>query len=410
LTKYDFCLVTGAGPTGDLLEFGGKFYGMTSKGGSANNGVIFEWDPETNVYLRTLDFDFTNGSSPYGTLVSSGGKIYGVTFGGGANGMGVLFEFNPETNLYTKKIDFGGLGKGSYPFGALLVTEGKLYGTTQQGGDFNAGVLFEWDPAAETYTNKWHFDSTVNGFPQGGLSADNNVLYGMAGGGSSNQGIIFQYNLATNVFQEKIEFDGVNGAEPMFNMLTKKAVIAILPFSSIYITGRRLTNKQALVTWTTESTGNIQMFQIERSIAGKKFLNIADVSAAQNSNYSSTYQFKDLSINSTALHYRVKQIDKDGTFKYSSIVRVAAEKKDPIVKLYPNPLKQSAHLLIEAGEPQEVQWNIVDYAGKILRKGRSESSIGRTEISIDVSQLVPGKYNLSVTGEVFKTNFPFIKL
>jgi uncharacterized repeat protein (TIGR03803 family) len=31
----------GAGPTGDLLISGGNFYGMTSAGGSANDGLIF---------------------------------------------------------------------------------------------------------------------------------------------------------------------------------------------------------------------------------------------------------------------------------------------------------------------------------------------------------------------------------
>ena len=44
----------GSAPTGSLCLFGSKFYGMTNQGGSANKGVIFEWDPVTNIYTKKI--------------------------------------------------------------------------------------------------------------------------------------------------------------------------------------------------------------------------------------------------------------------------------------------------------------------------------------------------------------------
>lgn len=42
---------------------------------------------------------------------------------------------------------------GSYPLGGLvLAASGKLYGVTATGGAFDAGVIFEYDPATNIYT------------------------------------------------------------------------------------------------------------------------------------------------------------------------------------------------------------------------------------------------------------------
>ena len=38
-----------------LTEYNGKFYSMTSQGGTNNLGVIFEWDPVTNIYIKKFN-------------------------------------------------------------------------------------------------------------------------------------------------------------------------------------------------------------------------------------------------------------------------------------------------------------------------------------------------------------------
>ncbi len=101
---------------------------MTEYGGVNNKGMIFQWDPATNVYAKKVDFDGTNGASPAGSLTLKGDKFYGMTTLGGLNpgsdggsgtglfpNAGVIFEWDPATNIYTKNIDLDKVtGSGSF--------------------------------------------------------------------------------------------------------------------------------------------------------------------------------------------------------------------------------------------------------------------------------------------------------
>jgi len=109
--KLDFdASSTGSFPYSSMISYGGKLYGMVYSGGVYGWGILFEYDPLTNTYTKKFDFDGVNkGQTPYGNLLESGGKLYGMTRGGGVNNMGVLFEYDPSSNSYSKKLDFDGL-------------------------------------------------------------------------------------------------------------------------------------------------------------------------------------------------------------------------------------------------------------------------------------------------------------
>jgi uncharacterized repeat protein (TIGR03803 family) len=251
----------GARPFSDLVEYNDKFYGMTVNGGSNDNGVIFEWDPSTNIYTKKYDFEEENGTGPWGSFCVKDSKLYGMTGGGGINHAGVIFEWDPITNIYTKKIDLS-RETGSSPSGSLTLHDGKFYGVTDLGGSYDAGVIFEWDPLINVYTKKidfgyYYYDgynprygnltfnkgkfyglTTLGGdsdggtifewdpvtnvlmtkinfgsgaiggyFPDGSLILNAEKFYGIAQGGSKDQGIIFEWDPLTNVFTTKIDFD-----------------------------------------------------------------------------------------------------------------------------------------------------------------------------------------------------------
>lgn len=159
--KIDFSAGNGSYPFGNLSLHNGKFYGLTLYGGSNDKGVIFEWDPATNVYTKKINFNGSNGSYPFGSLCLYNGKFYGLTNGlegqNGSTSKGVIFEWDPATNVCIKKYDFNGID-GQGPQGSLsLSNNGKLYGMTRYGGSNQAGVIFEWDPVANQYTKKFEF-------------------------------------------------------------------------------------------------------------------------------------------------------------------------------------------------------------------------------------------------------------
>ncbi len=216
----------GSKPYGTLIQASnGKFYGMTFYGGIYNYGVIFQYDPITETYTKEVDFDSINGANPRGSLMqASNGKLYGMTYAGGANDDGVLFEYDPATETYTKKIDFNGTNTGSHPRGSLMQTDsGKIYGMTSYGGSNNYGVLFEYDISSNTLTKKVDFDGTNNGrrpFYGSLIQATNGKIYGMTlYGGANDYGVLFEYDTLTDSYTKKLDFDGTNNGRKPYGSL-----------------------------------------------------------------------------------------------------------------------------------------------------------------------------------------------
>ena len=96
-----------------------QFWGTTQTGGQYGAGTIFKTDGSGNNQTLTLSFFVENeGANPsFSHLISaSDGKFYGMTYRGGVNNMGVLFQYDPTTNIYTKKFDFDGAANGVWIF------------------------------------------------------------------------------------------------------------------------------------------------------------------------------------------------------------------------------------------------------------------------------------------------------
>ncbi|HWY35198.1 MAG TPA: T9SS type A sorting domain-containing protein, partial [Nitrosopumilaceae archaeon] len=187
--KYDFIGTNnGVEPLGLIRTANGLFYGLTVGGGANSYGTIFEYDPINNIYQKKLDLDNVNtGSNPHQNLISAlDGKLYGLTSMGGSNNKGVLFEFDPITNIFTKHIDFDGLTNGSTPQGQLVqASSGRIYGTTYKGGLNDMGTVFEFDPINKVFRKTLDFAGVNGKYPYGGLievkkralPVGNNLLY-----------------------------------------------------------------------------------------------------------------------------------------------------------------------------------------------------------------------------------------
>ncbi len=212
----------GAEPYGSLIESGGKFYGMTNQGGSDDDGTLFEFNPVNNLFtvLKHLNGS-PDGRRPQSSLLESGGKLYGTTASGGNNGYGTLFEHTPAGNVHTVLKHFNYFLDGAYPNGSLIESGGKLYGMANQGGSNDFGTLYEFNPGGNVFTVLKHLNAATDGaYPNGSLIASGGKLYGMtAGGGSSDAGTLFEFNPAGNGFTVLKHFGGVDGANPYGSLL-----------------------------------------------------------------------------------------------------------------------------------------------------------------------------------------------
>ncbi len=222
LVKYHFGYGNGNYPRGGLMQASnGKLYGLVTDGGGYGRGVLFEYDLTTDSFTKLNDFKMViDGSFPRGRLVeASNGNLYGMTYSGGNPNKGTLFEYNIGNATFTKKIEFNGSGNGKNPYESKLVIgeNGKLYGMTLNGGTMDDGVLFEYDPSTNTLTKKYDFEANISGkSPTGSLMiAKNGKFYGnLQDGGNNGEGAFFEYDLTTNSLVKKHDFNTLNGSHP----------------------------------------------------------------------------------------------------------------------------------------------------------------------------------------------------
>jgi uncharacterized repeat protein (TIGR03803 family) len=181
----------------------GHLWGTAARGGVDGAGVIFRTDADGTGYTVVKEFNVTHaGEKPRHTalLLAGNGKLYGLTSAGGRYNAGVLFEFDPAAGTYEKKIEFDPNTTGGSPVGSLVeIAGGKLYGVTAYGGLNNAGVIFEFDPADGSFAKKIDLSDELGKYPFGGLAlTPTGKLYGMTrNGGGAGDGVLFEFDPAT---------------------------------------------------------------------------------------------------------------------------------------------------------------------------------------------------------------------
>jgi uncharacterized repeat protein (TIGR03803 family) len=219
--EYHFSEASGWGAEGTLcLANNGKLYGTTNLGGqgAVQAGTLFSFDPATSTFTKLLDFDNSNGGYGWGGLTSTPeGMLYGTTYAGGGTG-GSIFSLDPTSDTYTIRYGLTQATDGGSITSVLYRhTDGQLYGCAASGGANNAGTLFRFDPATDTFTKLHDMGGGVNGSkPYGNLCfGGNGWFYGTTfEGGTDDKGTLFKYSPATNTFVKLLDFVGSNGQSP----------------------------------------------------------------------------------------------------------------------------------------------------------------------------------------------------
>jgi uncharacterized repeat protein (TIGR03803 family) len=133
-------------PSGDL-------YGTTSAGGASQAGTAFRLTPEPDgTWTERVIFSFgggDGGGDPGPLTADAAGNLYGMAPYGGLYGHGVVFELMPKEGQWTETVlhAFSAGSDGAFPGGAVVLdSAGNLYGTTQGGGAYGQGVVYQITP------------------------------------------------------------------------------------------------------------------------------------------------------------------------------------------------------------------------------------------------------------------------
>lgn len=145
----------------------------------------------------------------------------------------------------------------------------------------------------------------------------------------------------------------------------------------------------AQLSWTTSWEKNADRFEIEHSLNAVDWHTLGQVMASSGSERVQHYQFTHPDPADGLNYYRLKMIDRDATYAYSSIrsLRFALA---TTTWIYPNPTADV--LQVKVVKPQDVlRLELYDHSGKLL------STMSRLPAEgINVTGLAPGQYLLRI--------------
>lgn len=176
----------GVSPSGTLLydSINNLFYGITTAGGNYGGGTIISFNPAINS--ETVVWSFGKGKDGLNptqdlTWDANDSLFYGVTYYGGTNKVGIIFSFNPVTNIENVLWNFGTGTDGVNPSGDLIycASNGLFYAKTERGGTNKSGTIISFNPKMDIENVVWNFTPVSE--PYGGFvyNSNDSLFYGM---------------------------------------------------------------------------------------------------------------------------------------------------------------------------------------------------------------------------------------
>jgi uncharacterized repeat protein (TIGR03803 family) len=201
---HAFSGTDGADPDGDLVLGGNVLYGTTYNGGASNLGAIFSVSTDGTDFRVLHSFSNTDGTMPAAGLVLSGATLYGTASAGGSSLGGTLFSINTNGLGFTVLHNFSSATtNGNSPVAALLLSGNILYGTTDNGGNYDNGTVFSIETNGDGFTLIYSFSGSSDdgGNPDAPVVLLGDSLYGTTvGGGSTGNGTVFGLQFRGLVF------------------------------------------------------------------------------------------------------------------------------------------------------------------------------------------------------------------
>lgn len=220
-TTYNFITsfneeTIGAYPNSEMINGNnGKLYGFT--GGDISAGTIYSYTISSNTTDVIYHFN-DEGLYPADTPTLIDGKLYGTTSNGGLSNYGTIFSFELSSNTYNTLYSFSGPPDGKYPAGKLLLgSNGFLYGTTPYGGSSNYGAIFSFELSSNTCNIIHSFSGGPGTFggnlPREHLIEVNSRLYGTLQYGDNSEpnpqfGGFYYFEISSNTYSILLTFSG----------------------------------------------------------------------------------------------------------------------------------------------------------------------------------------------------------
>ncbi|MGN6618626.1 MAG: T9SS type A sorting domain-containing protein, partial [Ilyomonas sp.] len=182
----------------------------------------------------------------------------------------------------------------------------------------------------------------------------------------------------------------------IFPFVSTDISCGLLPLKLLQFNAERK-GKDVVVNWTVANEYDMLNYEVERADDNLTFKKVASVNAVNATSY--TYAVTDKNVTggtSGKVTYRLKQINKDGSFTYSSYVVINIGEGFTIT--FENPVHNSLKLHVSSSAPQKIAVRMFDMQGKFV--GIQQEALvdaGNQIINLNGSaSLSPGVYILDV--------------
>ncbi|MBN4062327.1 MAG: hypothetical protein COA57_15325 [Flavobacteriales bacterium] len=186
--------------------------------------------------------------------------------------------------------------------------------------------------------------------------------------------------------------------------------VELLYFKALWVGGDY---SKVKLEWETATEINNDFFVVERSLDAQNFTPVITVKGNGNSNDIINYiEYDSDPFKKEGSFYRLKQVDFDGSFKYSDITYIYPPANIiAIISIYPNPTDKELTLEINTLQGDEIHLSVVDNMGRKVIHKKSYIYEGGNILKIDVSNLSSASYQLVISTEsdLYKTQKEFIK-
>jgi len=149
-------------------------------------------------------------------------------------------------------------------------------------------------------------------------------------------------------------------------------------------------NNSVILNWQSMYENNFDFYQLEKSIDANQFTTVATIKGKSINGNAADYSFTDASIVKDKQYYRLKMVNRDGSFNYSQVI-TSSSKSTLEISLYPNPVNNL--LIVTHPQLSEIgTLQIFNQEGKLVKSATTQK--GTAQTTVDVESLNKGAYAL----------------